>query len=139
MGILSFLFGSSGANGQVPQFVSEAEFESNYERQTKMAPETVGQLRQYGVTPESELRLEYFFYTTSQDKAQALAAVLEAKGYSVEFVGPSASDASQQVITGWTTPMLMETEGVVNWTGDMTRLGYEHDCEFDGWGTNPSQ
>lgn len=138
MGILSFLFGASSASGQEAPFVTEAAFQSNLDRQTAMTPETVQQLREYGVTPESELRLEYFFYTNTEAKARALAAELEAKEYSVEF-GPSAADSAQIVITGWTTPLTMDTEGVVAWSAEMTRLGYKYDCEFDGWGTNPSQ
>ena len=138
MGILSFLFGASVANGQDIKYISEAAFQSNLARQVAMSPQTVAQLRQLGVTTETELKLEYFFYTNSQDKAQALAEALKTRNYSVE-IGPSASDKSVVVVTGWTVPMRMETENVVKWTGEMTRLGYEHDCEFDGWGTNPSQ
>jgi len=138
MGILSFLFGASGANGQEAQFVAESAFLSNLDRQTAMTPENVQQLRQYGVTSESELKLEYFFYTNTEAKARALSAELEAKEYSVEF-GSSAADSAQFVITGWTTPITMDTESVVAWSAEMTRLGYEYDCEFDGWGTNPNQ
>lgn len=31
----------------------------------------------------------------------------------------------------------MDTRLVVEWTKEMCRLGYSHDAEFDGWGTNP--
>jgi hypothetical protein len=138
MGILTFLFGSSGAIGQSQRFVSEGEFQSNLSPQTAMAPETLAQLRMHGVTEEKSLRLELFFYTNAEKKAQALAAALEAEGYQVRF-GTSASDASRLVITGWTLPIAMVDATVVAWTDRMTRLGYEHDCEFDGWGTNPDQ
>ena len=138
MGILSMILGASGANGEDARFVTEAAFQSNLDRQTSMSPETVAQLREYGVTADSELRLEYFFYTNTREKAQALAEVLEAKRYRVGL-GPSASDDSLTVVTGWTTPIIMDSENVVKWTEEMTRLGYAHDCEFDGWGTNPNQ
>ena len=35
--------------------------------------------------------------------------------------------------------LVADTEAVVAWTEQMCRLGREHDCEFDGWGTNPRQ
>jgi hypothetical protein len=28
---------------------------------------------------------------------------------------------------------------VLDWTSRMCDVGREHDCEFDGWGTNPKQ
>ncbi len=103
-----------------------------------MSPETVAQLRQYGVTSESMLKLEYFFYTNTRAKAQSLAESLGEKGYSVEFA-PTAGDPALFLVTGWTEPIQMDTDSVVGWTATMARLGYEHDSEFDGWGTNPEQ
>ncbi len=139
VGILSFIFGASEANGQVTKHVSKAAFQSNLSRQMAMSPLTVAQLREHGVTTESELKLEYFFHTNSSMKAQALASALRTMNYSAKL-GPSAGGESVlATVTGWTKPILMEAENVVNWTIEMTRLGYEHDCEFDGWGTNPSQ
>jgi hypothetical protein len=29
----------------------------------------------------------------------------------------------------------MDLASVLNWTETMCRVGFEHDCEFDGWGT----
>ena len=42
-------------------------------------------------------------------------------------------------ITGWTTPLEMSANLVLDWVDQMCNLGFEHDCEFDGWGTNPEQ
>jgi hypothetical protein len=82
--------------------------------------------------------LEVFFYTDTEAKAQDLAKALKALGYEIEFRAP-AGDSRQFVVTGWTTPIRMTDSSVVAWTERMCRLGYEHDCEFDGWGTNPKQ
>ena len=138
MGILSFLFGGAGANGQGAQFVTAQAFQDNLTRQTTMSPQTLAELRKHGVANTSRLKLEFFFYTNLLAKAERLANALKEKGYGVEY-GTSASDKSVLVVTGWTTPLLMDDETVVSWTEQMTRLGYEHDCEFDGWGTDPSQ
>ncbi|GAA5497213.1 hypothetical protein Rhal01_03406 [Rubritalea halochordaticola] len=147
MGFFSSLFGcnkpSDDTNKDRPDeqastFVSEAAFEANRVKQTTMAPQTMEQLRGYGVTDESKLKLEYFFYTNTKEKAEALAKKLAGRGYSGKH-DVAAGDPSQFVITGWTTPMSMRNEVVVSWTGEMCDIGYRFDCEFDGWGTNPNQ
>ena len=103
-----------------------------------MTPQTLQQLRKHGVTDDSRLALEFFFYTDTETKAAALAKALSTKGYSVKH-RPSASDDKTRVITGWTTKMHMDEQTVVIWTRRMCKLGFDHDCDFDGWGTNPNQ
>ena len=144
MGFFSTLFGcnksldNSKGDSPTTAFVSEADFKANRIKQTTMAPQTMEQLRGYGVTDESKLKLEYFFYTNTKEKAEVLAEELAGRGYNGEH-DVAAGNPSQFVITGWTTPMSMSNEVVVSWTGDMCDLGYKFDCEFDGWGTNPNQ
>ena len=120
------------------QFVTLEAFQKNVANQSAMTPQTVAQLRKLDVTPETELTLEFFFYTNAPDKAVALTNVLASKQYQVEH-GPSASDKKLQVITGWTNKMRMHDANVLSWTKEMCQVGFEHDCEFDGWGTNPNQ
>jgi hypothetical protein len=67
-----------------------------------------------------------------------LASDLSDRNYEVEH-RPSASDAKLQVITGWTEKIEMSDANVAAWTRGMCELGFKHDCEFDGWGTNPGQ
>lgn len=147
MGFFSTFFGcnesSDNSKGdssasEPPAFVSEAEFQANRTKQTKMAPQTMEQLREYGVTHESKLKLEYFFYTNTKEKAEFLAQELAGRGYDGEH-SVAAGNSNQFVITGWTSPMVMSDEVVVGWTTEMCDLGYKFDCEFDGWGTNPNQ
>jgi hypothetical protein len=125
--------------GKTPgRYVTESAFSENRTKQTVMAPQTMGQLRKYGVTDETELKLEFFFYTNTEAKASELAEVLKKKGYSVEQK-PAARDKALQVITGWTGKMKMTDGIVIAWTREMCELGYASDCLFDGWGTNPKQ
>ena len=147
MGFFSSLFGcnkeSDNRNAHSPAadastFVSEADFKANRAKQITMAPQTMEQLRGYGVTDESKLKLEYFFYTNTPEKAERLAKDLADRGYEGGHE-VAAVDPSQFVITGWTTPMKMTDEVVVGWTSEMCDLGHQFDCEFDGWGTNPNQ
>ena len=119
-------------------FVTEAAFEENLKRQLAMTPQTLAQLRKHGVGPSAARRLEYFFYSNSNDKASALAAELAARGWTVES-RPSGGGSKTFVITGWTSPIVMGNDLVLRWTKEMVEQGYKHDCEFDGWGTSVGQ
>ena len=119
-------------------FVSEQAFRENLERQTAMSPLTVAELRKHGVTESTMLRLEFFFYASVEDNAQQLATALRDLGYRVE-AKVAAGERRLYVVTGWTSPIGMDDECVLQWTERMVRLGYAHDSEFDGWGTNPQQ
>ncbi|PRC93500.1 ribonuclease E inhibitor RraB [Solimicrobium silvestre] len=132
MGIFKFF------SNEPKKFVPRESFVEITNRQLTMTPQTLMQLRKYNVTPEKELKLEFFFYTNTSAKADALATALLNRSYQVNH-GPSASDKNIQIITGWTAKFPMNDSSVLEWTKDMCELGFEHDCEFDGWGTNPEQ
>ena len=120
---------------KAPRYVPEHEYRRNLTTQTSLSPKTLQQLYQHGVHPDMQLSLEYFFYTDTGAKARGLAEALTNLGYDPE-IGPSASDESTVLITGWSTALLMEEHVVVEWVTEMCNIGFEHDCEFDGWGTN---
>ena len=101
-----------------------------------MAPQTLEQLRSLGVTDKSRLKLEFFFFTNSDQKAAALAEVLKKRGYEVQH-GASGDPERPFLITGWTDKMALDDATVVAWTREMCQLGFDSDCGFDGWGTNP--
>ena len=117
------------------RFLSKEAFEANLEKQMTMTPQTLRQLRTYGVTPERRRRLDFFFYTDTVEKAAALAAALKHRNYEVDY-RRSASDAKVQLITGLTTEMTMSDATVLDWTREMCTLGFRHDCDFDGWETD---
>jgi regulator of RNase E activity RraB len=120
------------------QFVSELAFENQVAKQMQMTPLTMKELRKLDVNKEKELKLEYFFYTNTVQKANSLAHELEKLNYQVKS-GQSAGDKKLFIITGWTTNVKMEDVIVSNWTKTMCELGFNFDCEFDGWGTTPDQ
>lgn len=139
LGILMVLFsGLFGGQASADQFHSEAQFKENLVRQTTMTPQTLAQLYEHGVSEDSKLKLEYFFYTNSENKAASLHKALGELQYSGEY-RQSASDDSIYIVTGWTVPISMSKDSAVSWTESMCRIGFEHDSEFDGWGTNPEQ
>jgi hypothetical protein len=120
------------------RFVPTGTFEANLRKQLAMTPQTVAELRALGVTTDTSLRLEFFFYTDTADKALALKSSLAELKYEVEQK-VSASDTKLRVVTGWSTAIQMKDDVVLAWTEQMCRIGFSHDCDFDGWGTNPTQ
>jgi len=124
--------------GRVKKFITESQHNQNIESQLTMSPQTVEQLREYGVKKDTKLKLEYFFYTNDSEKAKKLSNELCSIGYESEY-GTSADDKKLYIITGWSSPISMATLTVMEWTKKMCNLGYCNDCEFDGWGTNPEQ
>jgi hypothetical protein len=137
MGLFSKLFGSKSGGGD-GRYCSDEAHARNRSRQLTMTPQTVAQLRNFGVTDESQLKLEYFFYTNTKEKAAALAQKLAALGY-VGNYDHAVANQTEFVVNGWTSPLKMDDQTVLDWTAGMCDLGREYDCDFDGWGTNPKQ
>jgi len=135
MGLFNFF---SAKSGNQDKFLSEQDYKNKLAKQTGMTPLTLVQLRKYDVTEDKELKLEYFFYTNTIDKAGLMAKELEELDYEVTF-GQSGSDKKLFIVTGWTTPIKMSDAIVLNWAKQMCETGYKFDCDFDGWGTNPTQ
>lgn len=145
MELRSFCFAATAAfiavpgfSGEDARFYSRSDHEENVKRQVSMTPRTLEQLRGYGVTDSTELTLEYFFYTDTEEKAGGLVDDLRARGYLAAHRSAASHDATY-VVTGWTTSLRMEEAVLVRWTEAMCELGYERDAEFDGWGTHPEQ
>jgi hypothetical protein len=115
-------------------FLEIDRFEQILANQSAGTPATLGVLRENGVDENAKLRIEYFFYSNSADKAAALADSLRSMGYTSE-AGPSAHDKKVYLINGWTRPLAMKETELLSWTETMCRLGLSYDCEFDGWGT----
>jgi hypothetical protein len=101
-----------------------------------MASKILEELSKLGVTETTCLKLEYFFYTDSISNAKLLAEALAEKGYSVEH-GSSACNKDEFVVTGWTTEIPMNKVSITEWIKDMCHTGFNHDSDFDGWGTIP--
>jgi hypothetical protein len=116
------------------RFVSEHSFKDNLENQLQRTPQTLSHLRAANVTSENELKLEFFFYTNSENKAGQLANELATLNYSVDH-RLAADSKTEYLITGWTNKIIMTDDQLGKWTRDMCELGYKYDCEFDGWGT----
>lgn len=118
------------------RFLSEEEHRENTRVQLEHVPITLGELKAHGVTDNSALQLEYFFFTDSPLKATGLMIELKERGYEIEH-GRSDESEDVYIITGWTDKLPMSEASIVQWCNEMCELGYQFDCEFDGWGTYP--
>lgn len=133
MGIFDFLKGFSSS-----RFVSKKQAKDNLQSQLRMTPQTLEQLKGSGVTEDTKLKLEFFFYTNTSKKAEQLTSALRTLEYDAEFKAPEGYE-NILIVTGWTTKIKMDPGSVQKWTENMIKLGYEYDADFDGWGTNPKQ
>ena len=123
---------------EIGPYMNDDQHTKNMQSQLTMSPKTLSQLRNLGVNETKELKLEYFFHSNVSEKAESLRSKLEGMNYSVQ-IDKSAGDKKDLCITGWTTPLQMSDDIVVNWTREMCEIGFKCDCEFDGWGTFPDQ
>ena len=134
MGFLNSLFG----NKEVGPYKTKEQQQTTRKKQLDWTPQTLEVLRRHGVNDHSFLRLEFFFYTNTKQKAVGLSDQLASLGYS-STVETSASNSKEFLVNGWTTPIKMDEASACEWTASMCDLAADHDCKFDGWGTNPSQ
>ncbi len=130
MGILSRLFGSGGGG----RHVTKKKFKKILADQVGMSPHTVQQIQAHGVSEDRTLKVSFYFYTNTEEKAAALTGALQKKGYSAEYNVPLAGYDTFS-ITGDTGKTQLRQSMMDAWSEEMSRLGYEYDCEFDGWET----
>jgi hypothetical protein len=124
-------------SGRPKKYVAAKDYEANRDNQSRLTPQTLEQLRNHDVRDESQLKLEFFFYTNAESKAEGLVLELSDLGYTADYE-VAASNKKEFVINGWTNPIQMTDAKVLEWTRSMCEIGYKHDCEFDGWGTDPA-
>ena len=118
-------------------FLDEPSRIDGLKRQLALTPHTLKELSKHGVTIDSYLKLELFFYTNKKAKANGLAKALKAKGYSIDQIKKGEDGA--WLVSGWSNRMNMSNYSVMAWVQEMCEVGFNHDCEFDGWGTSPKE
>jgi regulator of RNase E activity RraB len=133
---LMALIGIFSLSQMVPdKFVSQIAYETNFNRQVNGVDGILRQLRKQKITSQSEMKVEFFFYTNAMQKAGMLSKKLMALGYQVKS-RPAASGKDEIVVTGLTPKMKMSPEVLRKWAKQMCTTGYECDCDFDGWGVS---
>lgn len=110
-------------------FVSENDFLANQDKQFQLSMESLICLRD---SVGEELKIDYFFYTDSLEKAQRLHSECQKLDYIVNHSN-AFHDKNLFVISGRTKESKIIHETLIEWIGDMCYLGYKHDCSFDTW------
>jgi tetratricopeptide (TPR) repeat protein len=131
MGLFDSLWSGKGG-----KFLTEGKHNSNVQSQANGNKKLLHQLSLMGLNDDSTIKLEYFFYTNTKEKAEALNEELKGKGYDRTSVNKNEKD---WCISGWTNKINMHPDNVDRWSTEMCNLGFKHDSEFDGWGTYPNQ
>jgi len=120
------------------QYLPDEDYEQLLEEQKELTSRLLNQLGEHGVTTNTKLRLEYFYFTNQADKAIALKSALTKLGYSSEY-SSLEGETNFFYVTGWTSPIRMSEQNAQDWVVSMCEIGKKHDARFDGWGTNPQQ
>jgi len=127
MNILSFL-----KPKKQKRLVSVNDFNSSLGRHYRFATESLVTLRDTGVEEEDELKIDYFFYSDSPEKAQKLEKEIKKMDFIVNSE-PAPHDKNLIVISGTTPSIKMMHESLSKWVTEMSELAFKHDCSFDSW------
>jgi len=92
---------SKSTNEEAP-FVRRRTYIKNEKMQIDLAPIALNLLRNTGISEEKELKIEFYFYSRSQIKADALAEALTKLKYDV-YTCKSAGRQNLILVTGCTT------------------------------------
>ena len=85
-----------------------------------------------GVRPTDKLGIEFFFITDSQQKAQHLSERLISDFPSYLDIKVEETEDYWEV-TGITSIIEMNITEINKWNQLMWHIGYEYDCQLDGW------
>jgi hypothetical protein len=93
-------------------------------------------LMRNGLKPDTEVRLDFFFYSPSKEKAEDLKDLLEEYDYEAEINETELSSEGKLLVSGRTIPTNLSLEKLDQWVEWMISAGKEHDSVFDGWGAS---
>jgi Regulator of ribonuclease activity B len=114
------------------RFVSTLELEQNKLYQNDMTLKMLSELEKQGITNKNVLKLEFYFRTNSIAKAESLSDELKKINYTTHFNRNSENNISI-LITGWTDEIPINEKTVQQWTIKMCDIGFQADCDFEGW------
>ncbi len=116
------------------RFVSEKLLQENIRSQHAMNEETLFEFNEYGIDKNSERKLEFFFVSNDKLKLEQLKAALVFLNYKELILEKDMQSKKNWVLFGETNPIKMEIYTINNWTKSLCEVGFEYDCNFDGWG-----
>jgi hypothetical protein len=124
-----------GCSGGTVRTSDDDHYREMLAKQLAMNEATFAQLKSRGLTPETEVSLEFFYIAASEDDARALADLLQAET-DYEVAAHLLEDPTPTwVVSGKTTPTTITLQVLDEWVEWMVNAGHQNNCEFDGWGT----
>ena len=108
-------------------------YEENYAQQLEMLHVTWEAFKEHGVTEDTELVLEFNYIAPSKEQAKSLCDSIEDFETSVSSEGVLKKKWS---VEGKTFPLTTTKEELIQWLDFMVSTGWEHNCEFDGFGAS---
>ncbi|MFP4475762.1 MAG: ribonuclease E inhibitor RraB [Desulfatibacillaceae bacterium] len=113
----------------------EGRYEEILKRHLLTNLETWRLLQRNGVDEYSEVRLNFFFYTSEEEAANALYDYLQSETeYDLEMEKKGLLKKTWR-ISGATQPTAISLIILNDWVRWMVSAGARHNCEFHGWGT----
>jgi hypothetical protein len=105
--------------------------------QLAMNKETWKRLVAHGITPETEVQLDFTFDSPASEHAEALKNFLKREtDYSVEVSSSRSLFRKTWSVRGTTQKTTISLDILNQWVEWMVAAGQDHGCVFDGWGTS---
>jgi hypothetical protein len=114
--------------------VEEVERQEILARQLAMTPATWGVMRTRGVSEATPLKVDLFFYSPNEDRAQALASHLRDTLGNAECDVQSGTSNGTFSVQAVVPERTYTEQALLELVTNMCNVGFEHDSEFDGWG-----
>ena len=108
-------------------------YEDNFEHQLRMLDVTWDAFKEHGVSEETELVLEFVYLAPNKESANSLNEALENYDSSMRSEGLLKK---KWFVDGNSHPTTVSKDTLVQWLDFMVALGWEHGCEFDGFGAS---
>jgi hypothetical protein len=119
-----------------PRMNNRTDYQQVLALQLAMTEQTLARLLELGLTPETEVRLDFFYHAANQEKASALHQLLcEQTDYDVEVASSGRFLLKKWSVCGQTQLTTVSPEILEGWISWMVAAGQECECVFDGWGT----
>ncbi|WP_185147180.1 ribonuclease E inhibitor RraB [Chryseobacterium sp. KBW03] len=115
-----------------PNIITTAQANSNLRKPDyKLISNAINNLYRNGIVENSKHKLEYYFYCSSDSKANKVVSNLKTMTYTSEY--HRSIDNKEFVITGLTSPLSINEKQIYSWSEAMYKIADNCECEFDGW------
>ena len=108
-------------------------YEDNIEHQLRMLDVTWEAFEENGVKEDTELVLDFVYLAPNKESANSLNSALENYDSSVRSEGMLKK---KWFVDGNSHPTTVSKNTLAQWLDFMIALGWEHNCEFDGFGAS---